>query len=126
MAALDSEDLDQRVTEALPWVPFAYPTLNWGWLVSHAKLADRQNRLAYVVSLAAEVATKNRLLDLEMTLRLKLQAFEHSRLAVEDTLCKGSMTRSERAWLRTHRSKVAEHWNLLTDLTVEQLSHVYH
>jgi hypothetical protein len=34
------------------------------------------------------------------------------------------MTRAERAWLREHRSKSAEHWNLLTDLTVEQLDHV--
>jgi hypothetical protein len=34
------------------------------------------------------------------------------------------MTRAERAWLREHRPKSAEHWNLLTDLTVEQLDHV--
>jgi hypothetical protein len=34
------------------------------------------------------------------------------------------MTRAERAWLREHRSKLAEHWNLLTDLAVEQLDHV--
>jgi hypothetical protein len=26
--------------------------------------------------------------------------------------------------LREHRPKSAEHWNLLTDLTVEQLDHV--
>jgi hypothetical protein len=34
------------------------------------------------------------------------------------------MTQAERAWLREHRPKSAEHWNLLTDLTVEQLDHV--
>jgi len=41
----------------------------------------------------------------------------------ENTLCKESMTQAERNWLRTHRSQAAEHWNLLTDLTVEHLDH---
>lgn len=31
------------------------------------------------------------------------------------------MTRAEREWVRTHRSPAAEHWNLLSDLTVDQL-----
>jgi hypothetical protein len=44
--------------------------------------------------------------------------------ALMDTLCRESMTRAERAWLREHRPKSAEHWNLLTDLTVEQLEPV--
>jgi len=29
MEALDSDDLDSRVTEALAWLPLAYPHLNW-------------------------------------------------------------------------------------------------
>jgi hypothetical protein len=32
MDALDSEDLDPRVTEALPWLPVKYPELDWEWL----------------------------------------------------------------------------------------------
>jgi transcriptional regulator with XRE-family HTH domain len=125
MAALNTDDLDQRVTEALPWLPFKYPTMNWQWLVSHAKLSDRQNRLAYVVFLAMEVASKNKLQSLKQELHSKLQGLEHSRLAFEDTLCKESMTQSERKWLRAHRPEPAKHWNLLTDLTAEQLTHAY-
>jgi hypothetical protein len=29
MEALDSDDQDSRVTEALAWLPLAYPHLNW-------------------------------------------------------------------------------------------------
>ncbi len=39
MEALDSDDLDSRVTEALAWLPLAYPHLNWG-------LADRECEVA--------------------------------------------------------------------------------
>src|ERR1035438_680372 len=49
MEALDSDDLDSRVTEALAWLPLAYPHLNWVWLTTNAKLQDRQNRLGFVV-----------------------------------------------------------------------------
>jgi len=52
MEALDSDDLDSRVTEALAWLPLAYPHLNWEWLTANAKLRDRQNRLGFVVELA--------------------------------------------------------------------------
>jgi len=29
MEALDSDDLDSRVTEAMAWLPLTYPHLNW-------------------------------------------------------------------------------------------------
>ena len=125
MDALDSEELDSRVTEALPWLPLAYPKLNWDWLTFNAKLRDRQNRLAFVVGLARQLAEKNQDANLARSLAERVDALERSRLAAEDTLCKESMTRAERKWLRTHRSQAAEHWNLLTDLTVEQLDHVF-
>jgi transcriptional regulator with XRE-family HTH domain len=62
--------------------------------------------------------------QLEEELAVRVAKLEPSRLVKEDTLCRESMTRAERAWLRDHRPKSAEHWNLLTDLTVEQLDHV--
>jgi transcriptional regulator with XRE-family HTH domain len=125
MDALDCEDLDSRVAEALPWLPLAYPKLNWDWLTFNAKLRDRQNRLAFVVGLAQQLAEKNQDANLSRSLAERVDALERSRLAAEDTLCKESMTRAERKWLRTHRSQTAERWNLLTDLTVEQLDHVF-
>jgi transcriptional regulator with XRE-family HTH domain len=124
MEALDSDDLDSRVTEALAWLPLAYPHLNWDWLTANAKLRDRQNRLGFVVELARQAAERDGSSQLEEELATRVAKLEPSRLAKEDTLCRESMTRAERAWLREHRPKSAEHWNLLTDLTVEQLDHV--
>jgi hypothetical protein len=46
---------------------------------------------------------------------------EEARLAREGTLCRDSMPERERVWLRTNRSEAAAHWNLLTNLSVEQL-----
>lgn len=124
MDALDTEDLDSRVTEALAWLPLAYPKLNWEWLTFNAKVRDRQNRLGFVVELAREAAATSKNSTLEGVLAKRADALERSRLATEDTLCKESMTQAERKWLRTHRTNAAKHWNLLTDLTVEQLDHV--
>jgi transcriptional regulator with XRE-family HTH domain len=124
MEALDSDDLDSRVTEALAWLPLAYPHLNWDWLTANAKLRDRQNRLGFVVELARQAAARGGSPQLEEELANHVAKLEPSRLVKEDTLCRESMTRAERAWLREHRPKSAEHWNLLTDLTVEQLDHV--
>jgi transcriptional regulator with XRE-family HTH domain len=124
MEALDSDDLDSRVTEALAWLPLAYPHLNWDWLTANAKLRDRQNRLGFVVELARQAAEKGGSSQLGEELATRVAKLEPSRLAKEDTLCRESMTHAERAWLREHRPKSAEHWNLLTDLTVEQLDHV--
>ncbi len=124
MEALDSDDLDARVTEALAWLPLAYPHLNWDWLTANAKLRDRQNRLGFVVELARQAAEKGGSSQVGEELAARVAKLESSRLAKEDTLCRESMTRAERTWLREHRPKSAEHWNLLTDLTVEQLDHV--
>jgi transcriptional regulator with XRE-family HTH domain len=124
MEALDSDDLDSRVTEAMAWLPLAYPNLNWDWLTSNAKLRERQNRLGFVVALARQAAERDGSSQLGQELATRVARLEPSRLAKEDTLCRESMTRAERAWLREHRPKLAEHWNLLTDLTVEQLDHV--
>jgi transcriptional regulator with XRE-family HTH domain len=124
MEALDSDDLDSRVTEALAWLPLTYPNLNWNWLTANAKLRDRQNRMGFVVELARQAAERDGNSQMGEELASRVAMLEPSRLAREDTLCKESMTQAERTWLRAHRPRSAEHWNLLTDLTVEQLDHV--
>jgi hypothetical protein len=43
--ALDQDDLDRRVVEALPWLVYTYAEMNWEWLTRHAKLNDRQTGL---------------------------------------------------------------------------------
>ncbi|WP_263358555.1 helix-turn-helix domain-containing protein [Acidicapsa ligni] len=125
LLALDSEDLDARVTEALPWLPMHFPDMNWGWLTSESKSRDRQNRLAYVALLASDVAQKRGEFELAEKLRFHAASLERSRLANEDTLAHSSLSEAERKWLRTHRPPSAAHWNLLTDLKAEDLQHVF-
>lgn len=118
-AALAHADLDTRLVEALPWVLSAFSDLDWGWLSAQCRLRNEQNRLGYLVSLAmtlAGPAAANALADV-------LSDLERSRLAVEGTLCRESMSPAERTWARKHRPIEAAHWNLLTVLTADQLTH---
>ena len=119
--ALNQADLDPRVAVGLPWLALTYVDMDWNWLVRNAKLHDRQNRLAFALALASEVAAGNNDRAREEKLRQRVQRMENSRLAREDTFCRDSLTEAERAWLREHRSASAAHWNLLTDLTAEHL-----
>ncbi len=123
MEAIDSENLDSRVVEALPWLPLAYPNMDWTWLISNAKARDRQNRLAFVTVLASQVAGEKGDAATNTILMGEVKTLERSRLAPEDTLCNQALTEAERKWLRVHRSQTAKHWNLLTDLGVEQLDY---
>lgn len=125
LRALDSADLDSRVVEALPWLPLRFPEMDWNWLTAEAKLRDRQNRLAFVTELARQIANADRDDVRAGALEARVATLERSRLAGEDTLCKESMSEVERRWLRSHRSRLAAHWNLLTDLKAEDLSHVH-
>ncbi|MGH9487015.1 MAG: helix-turn-helix domain-containing protein [Terriglobales bacterium] len=122
-AALCQPGLDARVVEALPWLAFEYSDLDWNWLVREAKLRDLQNRLGYVVLLARKLADKLDRPEAARRLRGVEQALEQSRLAREDSLAGDALSEAERQWLRARRPTDAKHWNLLTDLTVEQLQH---
>lgn len=117
LSALRKKDLPSRVVEALPWLVLNFPDLNRAWLVERAKLHDVQNRLAYVVTLASELAVGGAAARLQEL----VSELEPSRLAREDTLCHDSMTNAERRWLRQQRPQLAQHWNLLTDLRREHL-----
>jgi transcriptional regulator with XRE-family HTH domain len=121
--ALNEPDVDARVAEGLPWLALTYVDLDWDWLVRNAKLQDRQNRLGFAVSLASEVAEGKRESEKAQKLRRWLDLLERARLAREDTFCHDSMTQTERAWLRDHRSSVASHWNLLTDMESKDLAY---
>jgi len=122
--ALDQEDLDRRVVEALPWLAYKYPEMDWEWLTRNAKLNDRQNRTGFVVDLAEEYAEKMGDESRKKSLDQKKAVLERSRLAREDTLSNESMTQAERKWLRQNRPSKARHWNLLTDLDVRHLAYV--
>jgi transcriptional regulator with XRE-family HTH domain len=121
LGALRRGDLETRLTEALPWVALRYPDLSWDWLVERAKVHDVQNRLGYVVSVARQLSEQKPDPSLVEALREQENRLTRSRLAEEGTLCQDSMTQAERRWLRAGRPENAVHWNLLTDLTVDNL-----
>jgi transcriptional regulator with XRE-family HTH domain len=126
MQALDSDELDARVLEALPWLASVLPAPSWEWLTAQAKLRDRQNRLAYATQLSREMAERRGDARLAALQQARVAALEPSRLAKEDTLCHTSITRAEAVWLRNRRGPCARHWNLLTDLCVEQLHEAFY
>ncbi|MFN7932332.1 MAG: helix-turn-helix transcriptional regulator [Bryobacteraceae bacterium] len=114
VGVLAHSNLDVRLVEALPWVLSQFSDLDASWLAAQSRLLNVQNRLGYVVALADEGTGTPRLTQL-------LSDLESSRLAGEGTLCRDSMPRAEREWVRKNRPAAAEHWRLLTTLTREQL-----
>lgn len=120
---LSADHLDRRVAEAFPWLVLRYWDADWNWAVQQLKLVDLQNRLGFVVTLARELAEKNGLGSLDHLQRLESQ-LERSRLVRQDTFCNERMTHAERKWLQTQSSPPAQHWNLLSDLRPEHLTHV--
>jgi transcriptional regulator with XRE-family HTH domain len=123
LSALRADNLDSRLAEALPWVLLKHPDLNWEWLVRAAKVNDLQNKLGFVTNVARRLAEKLGKDQTVSLLREQESALERSRLVREETLCHDSLTQSERRWLQSNRSDEAKHWNLLTDLSPEHLSH---
>ncbi len=123
LSALRSNDLDTRFVEALPWVLLKHPDLDWEWLVRAAKVNDLQNKLGFVTNVARQLAERLGKHETASLLREPESALERSRLVREETLCHDSLTQSERRWLQSNRSDEAKHWNLLTDLSPEHLSH---
>ena len=124
LAALAEENLEPRLVEALPWLALRYWDLDWTWVVREAKVHDLQNRLGFVVCLARRLAEREGDERKRLALRALEQQLERSRLAREDTLCRGRLSAAERRWLTAHRSADARHWNLLTDWTAEALRYV--
>jgi len=123
LTGLNTEDLDTRVTEGLPWRALAYADMDWDWVVQNAKLLDRQNRVGFVVMLASQLASNSADPHRAGRLREYAGVLERSRLVKEDTLCRDSLTQAERKWLRANRPAEAAHWNLLTDMRAENLPH---
>ncbi len=121
--ALMQPDLDSRVVAGLPWLAFQYTDMDFDWLVKNARLYDLQNRLGFAVTLAGQVAERTNAADKAARLKEFETLLESSRLAREDTFCHNSLSQSEKRWLREKRPPEAEHWNLLTDLTAEQLDY---
>jgi hypothetical protein len=122
LATLKMPVVPARVTEALPWLLVTYVDLDWNWLLDQAKLANAQNRLGYLVGLARQLAEQRGESTAVQRLAAVEERLEEARLAKEDTLGR-QLTAVERSHLREHRPPAAAHWNLLTNLRVEDLRH---
>jgi transcriptional regulator with XRE-family HTH domain len=119
--AIDQDELDRSVVEALPFVVLKFANLDWEWLLREAKLHDRQNRLGFLVDVAMGLAKELADPWQGKLLEEAKVGIERSRLAREDTLCDDSMTEKERKKLRQKRTAKARHWNLLTDMEGKEL-----
>jgi hypothetical protein len=126
--ALAQDNLEARLTEALPWLLTNYGDMsetNRAWLVEQSRLRNLTNRLGFVVTLAKEVLlrkgenTSRRYNSLAM-LEARLS---EGRLDKEDTLCQ-SLSPGEQQWLRETRPQGAAFWHLLTDWRPEHLQYV--
>jgi|HubBroStandDraft_2_1064218.scaffolds.fasta_scaffold127852_2 transcriptional regulator with XRE-family HTH domain len=126
--ALAQDNLEARLTEALPWLLTNYGNMsgtNRAWLVEQARLRNLTNRLGFVVTLAKEVLSRsgettseryNSLVQLETELK-------ESRLDKEETLCQSLLSMREQQWLRETRPEAAAFWHLLTDWRPEHLQY---
>ena len=116
LTALAQNNLEARVAEGLPWLVFRYPNMDWHWLNTQARTQNLQNRLGFTVTLA-------KLVSQNAVLEAPEQALVESKLAKEDSFCR-TLNEAERRWLREHQSEEARQWNLLSDLTPDQLRYV--
>ncbi|MGD0364830.1 MAG: helix-turn-helix transcriptional regulator [Bryobacteraceae bacterium] len=121
LAALSRHDIEVRIMESLPWLAVEYYDLDWDWLMREARVRDVQNRLGFIATLGRRVAGKRGADAAQRKLRDVEEALEPARLAREESLCQGGLSKAERSWLRRARSADARHWHLLTDLDAEHL-----
>lgn len=124
ISALSADNLEARLVEALPWLLFQFPDLEWENLVDAAKLNDLQNRLGFLTTLACKLAEKSGDTQKANEFKRRLDELEKSRLVKEDTLCRQNMTEAEKRWILQNRSAEAEHWNVISDLSADQLRYV--
>jgi hypothetical protein len=116
LTALAQSNLEARVAEALPWLVFRYPEMNFEWLVPQARMKNLQNRLGFTVTLARLAGRRDNVAPLERVLG-------ESKLEKQDSFCK-ELTERERRWLEEHSSPEARQWNLLSDLGPDALRYV--
>jgi transcriptional regulator with XRE-family HTH domain len=123
LSALNSPKRDARLVEALPWVVFAFPDMEWREVVKTAKVYDLQNRLGFVTNVARRVAEFRNEGEKAAKLKQHEAELERSLLAREETLCNETMTNAERRWLAGNRPEEARRWHLLTDLSPENVNY---
>jgi hypothetical protein len=111
--AIDRDDLDSRVREGLPWVARAYPGLNWDWLAAESERRMRQNRLGFIVALAALSSSHLAVHEKLIAVAQRIAEFRRDEW---DTLCSKSMTKVERTRIHSQAFPIAVRWRIDSDL----------
>jgi transcriptional regulator with XRE-family HTH domain len=127
VSILRPDQVAPAVMAAVPWLLLRYPGINVRWLVDQARLNNLQNRLGFLTDLACEIAraraAAGRFDEVHLAkLDALLMQLDESRLAKTGTLAR-VLTPAERQFFEDHRSDRARHWNLLTGLTIAQLTY---
>lgn len=125
--ALAQDNLEARLTEALPWLLTNYANMsnaNRDWMVEQARVRNLNNRLGFVVTLAMQVLARKGETASEHyeSLALLEANLKESRLDKEDTLCQ-TLSMTEKEWLKDTRPEQAAFWHLLTDWRPEHLQY---
>lgn len=124
LKALARDRLDPRLVESLPWLLLQFDGFDPERVANAAKLRNLQNRLGFIVAMARELAeSRPKWQHRVAELRRIEELLEPARLVREEALGESVSTERMRGWLRRHRSPLAEHWNLLSDLRTEHLSY---
>lgn len=127
LEALAQNNLEARLTEALPWLLTNYANMsnaNRDWLVQQARVRNLSNRLGFVVTLAMQVLARKgeEASERYESLALLEANLKESRLDREDTLCQ-TLSTAEKEWLKDTRPKEAAFWHVLTDWRPEHLQY---
>ncbi len=122
LRALHHPALEARVVAGLVWLVVTYPDMEWSWVLTEARLRNLQNKVGFVLALARQVAVRLHKTRVARQLTGVHDRFDEARLAREDSFST-SLTGAEKAWLRKRRPEAARHWNLLTDLSVRDVSY---
>lgn len=124
LSALNADQRDARLMEAMPWLALKFYEMDWRTLMDTAKLHDLQNRLGFVTGVALGMAQLRGKTAAAKKLKRTETRLQHSRLDREDTLCNEKMTNAERRWLTTNRSDEAKYWHMLTSLSPKLVRYV--
>lgn len=123
MSALETDELDSRTVEALPWLIFNFSEMDWMPVINSAKLNDAQNRLGFLLSLAGDLS-KQKQNEAKLALfKNLLTILGKSRLLSNDSFRRRSLAESEKAWLIKNRSRNARYWRMLSNLSANHLTY---
>lgn len=123
---LNERAVSARVVNGFPWVLFHFAlAIDWEALVKYAVEHDRQNRLGFLVTLAAEYAEKNGERERAARLNHYQEVLNRVRLDQDDTFFDEhvSMFQSEsgRQWLELYRPEEARYWRLDTNTELKSV-----